>query len=106
MPQHISPAATALHERRGSSSEKFGEQLYFGMSMYARPVHMTTPMGWKIDRSGSKRRFFCGMNSRVILANTVSGEEREKYSDTHIVSIGMLPPTPKPTHTVKTRKVA
>jgi hypothetical protein len=48
---------------------------------------MVTPMGWKIERSASMKRLFCGMNSRQM-----------------VVSMGMLPPMPNPLKAVTTRK--
>lgn len=50
--------------------------------------HNTTPMGWKTESTARRKRRFCGRNSSVM-----------------VVSIGMLPPTPKPTKAVRTRKV-
>jgi methylmalonyl-CoA mutase N-terminal domain/subunit len=57
------------------------------MKPYAIAQQIVTPMGWKIDRSASMKRLFCGMNSRQM-----------------VVSMGILPPMPNPLKAVTTRK--
>lgn len=59
-----------------------------GMKPKAMAEQMTTPMGWKMDRVARRKRLFWGKNSSVM-----------------VVSMGMLPPTPKPTKAVRMRKV-
>lgn len=87
--QQASPGARdgLLHEGNGLSSLKFGEQEKLGMKPYAITLVITTPIGWKIESKASKKRLFCGMNSRQM-----------------VVSMGMLPPIPKPLNAVTTRK--
>lgn len=81
-----SPAV--LHDGSGFASLKFGLQDIVGMKPNAIAEHNTTPMGWKTESTARRKRRFCGRNSSVM-----------------VVSIGMLPPTPKPTKAVRTRKV-
>lgn len=89
-PQQGAPASRAgsLQLGRGSASEKLGEHDMVGMKPKAIALQRTTPMGWKMERVARRKRLFCGMNSRVM-----------------VVSMGMLPPTPKPTKAVRTRNV-
>lgn len=89
-PQQASPGANpgALHESKGSASLKFGLHDMVGMKPKAIAEQTTTPMGWKMESVARRKRLFCGMNSSVM-----------------VVSMGMLPPTPKPTKAVRIRKV-
>lgn len=89
-PQHGAPASSprSLQLGSGFDSEKLGEHDMVGMKPKAMALQRTTPIGWKMERVARRKRLFCGMNSRVI-----------------VVSIGMLPPTPKPTKAVRTRNV-
>lgn len=59
-----------------------------GIKAKAMAEQTTTPMGWKTESTASRKRLLWGMNSSVM-----------------VVSMGILPPTPKPTNAVRTRKV-
>lgn len=89
-PQHGAPGARvgSLQLGSGLASEKLGEHDMVGMKPKAMALQRTTPIGWKMERVARRKRLFCGMNSSVM-----------------VVSIGMLPPTPKPTKAVRTRNV-
>lgn len=89
-PQQGAPASRAgsLQLGSGLSSEKFGEHDMVGMKPKAMALQRTTPMGWKMESVARRNRLFWGMNSSVM-----------------VVSMGMLPPTPKPTKAVRTRNV-
>lgn len=86
--QHVTPAATLRHEGSGLAVVKSGLHPYCGMNPKAMMLVITTPMGWKSDKRTSRNLLFCGMNSKQI-----------------VVSIGILPPSPKPQKAVRMRNV-
>lgn len=79
--QQASPGLALLHASKGLPLKSFPSlpQLYFGMNPYAMPELITTPNGWNIDSSASRKRRFCPYVSRKVLFQITVAYLRDEF---------------------------